>query len=246
MTTFPRVLIGSPTAKNKSYCDFEWIDNTLKTNYPNFKVVLFDNSDDNGEYCARLNDYYKQKYNGNQFEAIKSDTSFCSGLIAKVCQGHNDIRRYALDNGFDYLYHLESDVMTQPHTLQELLLHNKQIAGALYYRDLGRFRKLMLQTRVYRSPHSVFHYNADQTDDAWFIDGILKEASHIGLGAILIRRDVLEKIPFRYVEGVHVYPDSYFQEDCFRAKIKIFADTLLICSHKNQDWNDVYEKSSKF
>ncbi len=245
---FPPILVGSPTSNHKSYCDYDWIDNTLLINYPNYKVRLFDNSNDNGEYVDRLNTYYTNKYGDNdKFLAIKSDTRFCSGLISKVCKGHNDIRNYAIQNNYSALFHLESDVFCGTNVLQELYLHKKSVVGALYYRDMGRFRKLMVQQRISRSPNNFFMKNFDQTDDIWFIDGTVKTVGHIGLGAVLIDRKVLEKIPFRYVEGVKVFPDSWWADDCHRNKIKIWADTALICEHRNAAWDiDVINKDNKY
>ncbi len=232
-----KILIGCPTSSSKSYCDFEWIDNTLKLMYPNFKVVVFDNTDDNGDYCNRLNNYYKNKYgNGNQFECIKSDTTNCVGLISKINKSHNDFREYAIENKYDYALHLESDVFPPINTLLELLLHKKQVVGAMYYRDEGRFRKLMVQQRITRAPNNITMHNFDQQDDLYFVDGTLKQAGHIGLGCVLISADVLKKIPFRYIPGMEMHSDSFWADDVHRAGIKIWVDTALVCRHDNQNW----------
>jgi hypothetical protein len=236
--SFPHILIGSPTSKQKSYCDHDWIANIMKTNYPNYDVRLFDNTDDNGEYCQELNDWYKKNYGDNdKFLAIKSDTKFCKGLVQKVCKGHNDFRKYVLNNEYKFGFHCESDVFPAPHVLQELLLHKKAVVGSLYDRDSGRFRRKMIQVHVHRSHNNIFSKNFDPDDDAYFMDGTLKQVSHIGLGSILIRRDILERVPFRYVENMKIFPDSWWAEDLWRLKIKIYADTLLpIAEHRNQVW----------
>jgi hypothetical protein len=243
---FQKILITAPTSSAKSYCDEAWIDNTLLTNYPNFKIVVFDNTEDSGEYVDKLNNYYKSKYNGDQFLAIKSDTTFCDGVISRICKSHNDCRDYAIDNGFDGMLHLETDVFLKPHYLQELVLHKKPVIGALYYRDEGRFRKLMVQQRVNRSPHNVFIKNFAPEDDIYFVDGTVQQASHIGLGCVLINIKVLKKFQFRIDPRVHAHADSFFAEDCFQNKIKIFADTSLICEHRNANWFlDVFAKEKK-
>jgi hypothetical protein len=105
----------------------------------------------------------------------------------------------------------------------------------------------MLQKRIERAPNNAYSANFDIYDDADFVDGTVKQVFHLGLGCVLIRRDVLEKIKFRYVPGVEVFPDSYFAEDCYRNKINIWAHTGLICEHRNQDWQvDVYSKNNKW
>ena len=244
-----KILIAAPTASAKKYCDREWVDNIMLTEYDNFTIRLFDNTKDNGEYSKSLNDYYISKYgNDGRFECVKIDTfGLQDSIIARVCKGHNMARDYALANGFDYLWHVESDIMPKNNVLQELIIHNKPIVGALYYRDFGRHRRLMVQFRKFRSHNNIYTTNADIYDDIDFVDGTLKEAAHIGLGCVLIRRDVLEKIPFRYVPGVEIFPDSFFAEDTYKHKYKIWADTSLICLHQNENWQlNVYNKDNKW
>ena len=244
--SFEKILITAPTSAAKAYCLEDWLDNELKTVYPNFMIGLFDNTLDNGESAAYQNNYYKKKYGGDQFLCLRSDVTGCDGVISRICKSHNDCRDYALENKYDAIWHLETDVFPKPHFLQELVLNKKPVCGGLYYRDEGRFRRLMIQQRVYRSPHNIFSKNATPEEDLYFIDGTLKTASHIGLGCVLIRSTVLKKIPFRYVPGLPAHTDSYWAEDCFKHKIKIWADTNLICEHRNSNWLiDIYSNTNK-
>jgi len=238
---FPLILIGSPTSANKAYCDDLWVKNALETDYPKdrYKVVLYDNTQDNGEYCASLNDRYKS----DNFECIRSNTKFCRGLKSLLAKGHNDIRDYAIKHEYDFLLHLESDVFPEPNFLQELLFHDKPVVGAIYHRDEGKGRRLMIQKQVFAGPGNVLMQNFDPEDAVYFIDGTLKSVGHAGLGCVLIRKDVLEKIPFRYEEKIHAYPDSFWSEDLYRRGIKYFVDTKLICTHLNSNWHtDLYAK----
>ena len=118
--------------------------------------------------------------------------------------------------------------------------------GALYDTDHGKYRKLLVQQREHRAPKNVYMHNFDQADDVDFIDGTVKQVSHIGLGCVLINADVLKKIPFRFVKGLDMHSDSFWAEDVHQKGIKIFADTSLICEHRNSDWlTEVYSKQNK-
>ncbi len=245
---FPKILISAPTSAAKNYCLEEYLTAVHNVEYPNFTLRLFDNTLDGGVNVAHINaTILKLLGHDDRFLAVKTDTLGLEGsLIARICQSHNDARTEALTGGYDYLLHLESDVIIKPHFLQELVLHKKPVVGALYYRDESRFRKLMVQTRLNRSPNNVFMRNLDPDDDLAYINGGLKEAGNMGLGCLLIRIDVLKKIMFRYVHNLHVFPDSFFAEDCLKHKIKILADTSLICDHKNSNWQlQVYTKTNK-
>jgi hypothetical protein len=97
----------------------------------------------------------------------------------------------------------------------------------------------MAQRRISRSSKNIITENFLPSEDAFFVDGTLKTVAHLGLGCVLINVDVLKDMPFRYIDGIDMHPDSYFAEDCFRKNIKIFADTNIICEHNNEDW-DIY------
>ncbi len=246
--SFPKILIAAPTSAQKNYALEEYLLAVYNVQYPNFRCILFDNTEDNGENTDHINKTMVRLFgNDDRFTAFKSDIKFSKGIIARVAKGHNDCRKYALENEYDYLLHLETDVMILPHVLQELLLRNKQAVGCSYYRDEGRFRRLMVQNKIYRAPGNIYHSNFDPHDDLPFMTGGLKAVSHIGLGCMLIRKDVLDKIPFRYVPGQRIFPDSFWAEDCFLKRIKIWCDTdLPPLKHNNQNWQiDVETKDNK-
>jgi hypothetical protein len=94
----------------------------------------------------------------------------------------------------------------------------------------------MLQRRIYRAPNNIVAQNFLGSDDTCFIDGTLKKVASVGLGCVLIKTDVLKKIPFRFVKGENLHPDTFFSEDCFRFNVSIFADTSVICRHDNKSW----------
>lgn len=233
----PKILISSPTASAKNYCFKEWIENVNNFNYPNFDVVLFDNTDDDGRNTNWLNNTFKDLYgNSNKFTAFHSDILGIESVIERMCISHNDCRRYALNNNYDYLLHLESDVFPNKDVIQNLLFRQKKVIGALYHIDFGKRRRLMVQRRINRTPNDTVYVNMEAWEDTYFIDGKIHKVASVGLGCVLIHRSILQKIPFRFVKDRDNHPDSYFSEDCFRNNIDIWADTSEICIHKNTDW----------
>jgi len=237
----PKVLICSPTANVKNYCFDEWLDNVMNFSYPNFEVRLYDNTDDKGNNSDLLNKKYQAKYGYNKkFFAvnslIKNDAHGIKSVIEKMCISHNDCRQYAIENKFDYMLHLESDVFPKKDIIQKLLVHCKNVVGGIYYRDEGKFRKPMIQRKVYITNSFVISMNFDKSEDIHFMDGTLKQVAHIGLGCVLIGVKVFDKIKFRFSKEEGFHPDTYFAEDCFRNKIPIYADTSCIARHENKSW----------
>lgn len=243
-----KILIAAPTSANKNYCLEDYLMNVSKIEYPNWKCVLFDNTTDEGENAKHINDTMKRLFgNDDRFLAIRSDIWGCAGVISRVCKGHNDAREYAISNNYSAMLHLETDVFPAPHVLQELILRKKDVVNCPYYRDEGRFRKIMVQKKLHRAPNNIYSYNLDPFDDVDLMAGGLKEVSHAGLGCCLISKKVLEKIPFRYVQGIHSFPDSWWAQDLYTNKIKIWLDTdLPPAIHKNSNWQlDVFSKTSE-
>ena len=79
--------------------------------------------------------------------------------------------------------------------------------------------------------------NFEPNEDLCFLNGELKKVGHVGLGCVLINKQVLNKITFRIEEE---YPehsaDSFFANDCFDNNIDIYVDTSLIAKHENRKW----------
>lgn len=234
---FSKVLICAPTASAKNYCFDEWIKNVMDFTYPNFEVALFDNTKDKGKNSDYLNNRYKEIFgNNNKFKAYHSDTDNIKSVIERMCVSHNMCRDMALNKGYEYILHLETDIFPERDIIETLMYHNKKVVGALYDRDEGKWRKTMLQWRVYSSNYNVESINFEAGQELSILSGGLKEFSHIGLGCVLIKTKVFEKIKFRFVQGKDSHPDTYFAEDCFRNQIPIYADTSKYCKHDNTAW----------
>ncbi len=73
-------------------------------------------------------------------------------------------------------------------------------------------------------------------DEATFVDGTLKRVASVGLGCVLISRPVLEKIKFKFIEGLDIHPDTFFSESVYQNGWDIWADTSQIAQHKNKAW----------
>lgn len=233
----PKVLISAPTAVSKNYCFKSWLETVMKFTYPNFQVVLFDNTLDNGENTAYLNEQYIQLYgSADGFKAIHSDVAGIDSVIERMCVSHNDCRKYAIDGGYTHWLHLETDVFPEREIIENLFFHQKQVVGGIYYRDEGQYRRLCIQVHESRAPRNLLAHNFEAGEDVFFIDGTLKRVASVGLGCVLMHISVFSKIPFRFVPGTSSHPDSYFSEDCFRNGIDIWAATDSICEHKNVAW----------
>ena len=232
----PKVLICAPTSKAKNYAFKEWITNIKQFTYPNIEVVIFDNTNDNGENAKYLESEFIKMFGYNDiFKAFHTNINSIS-IIERMCKSHNECIEYAKNNGFRKVLHLETDIIPPNDVIERLLFHNKQVVGALYYRDEGINRRLMIQNTIKHSEYSFANVNMEQHEDIVFIDGTLKQVGHIGLGCVLMDINIFKNISFRFKDRVDLHPDSLFAEDCLRYNIPIFGDTSIICQHWNSAW----------
>jgi GT2 family glycosyltransferase len=227
-----KILIASPTADLKDYCFDKWMENVSKFTYPNYKVLLCDNS--------TTRDYYieiKKRYEhlGDLFNVARITPSQYNNNSYKhiLAKSHDKCRLYAIENDFDYLLHLETDIFPPINVIERLLDANKKVVGAMYHIELGERSKLMIQQMENFGDELRETYNLDETDIE-FVDGDVKKVFSCGLGCVLIHKSVLSEVGFRYEEGSPVHPDSFYFADLDAKRIPVYVDTSIYCEHENQ------------
>lgn len=233
-----KILICAPTAAAKNYCAENWLLTLNRFKYQNFEVVVFDNTNDGGANANYLNHLAEQLCVNYSFQAIHVDAGPHMNLHERLNVSHNACVLHALKNGFKHMLHLETDVMPEEDVIERLLFHRKKVVGALYYRDEGKSRKLMIQKHIYRAYNNIMAVNIGPQDDVCFVNGTLKKVAHVGLGCVLINTSIFKNFTFRFKVGIDAAPDTYFAEDCFRFGIDIWADTSLVCEHQNVAWGN--------
>lgn len=225
----PKILICCPTSIHKDYCFDEWAINVKKFTYPGLKVFMSDNSP-KSNYTKKITSYGFKTKRVNP--AGKSNIQF-------ICESHNQCRDYFLAGDWDYMLHLESDVFpTDPSFIQKLLLHvsdTVKVIGIPYHIGEGADSHLCLQMGV-NDRTGLFTMNLKNNSDFNFVDGEVKRIQAMGLGCLLIHRSIVKRFPFRFVKGVDAHPDSWFHGDMQVAGQPVYADTSMICIHKNRPW----------
>ena len=235
--TFPKVLIAAPQHDSKRYCWEEWRDRVKDLTYPNFDVFIAENSE---------TDEFSKEIKEDGFICKRVGNSITS-VLERTTKAHEACRLYALNNGYEYLLHLETDVIPPYDVIERLLTQNKKVVSGVYDIFHGKMRKSMIQiaepldrsVRAYRVVPYIEH------EEPLFYDGTTKQVYHAGIGCILISRYVFEKIPFRVDLKDIYHADTWFANDCFQRDIPIFADTSVQCKHFNSTWLDAADEILK-
>ena len=219
-----KVLVGCPTSDYHEYCLKEYIGAVKNLSYENYNVVLVDNSKDS-KYFEKLKSHGLNVIKGPYLENAKE----------RIIISRNILRKYFLDNGYDYFLSLEQDVIPPKDIIERLLNTKKKIISAIYFTYVKKGNETRVLPVVWSKIKGQYRYLM-QSEELY--KGV-KKVAVTGLGCILIHKSVLKNIEFRYKEEYPAFDDVYFGLDCKNKRLNIYANTNLICKHliKNRPWN---------
>lgn len=109
----PKVLVAMPTYDGKEYCFQEWIDNVKNFTYPNYDILVVDNS--------KTEDYYN-KYKSQipmvhlTFRPDEKDDG-----MYRVCRSMAEIQRHFLKEGYTHWMNIEADVIPSKDVIEILM-----------------------------------------------------------------------------------------------------------------------------
>ena len=98
---FPKILIAAPQHESKNYCWDVWAERVNSLTYPNYDVFISDNSPTKDN----LKIIKSKGFN------VKHTPSNKKGLLHTINDSHNACRNYALTNNYEYILHLETDII---------------------------------------------------------------------------------------------------------------------------------------
>ena len=224
---WPKVLVFAPISQVKDYCMDEWINHISNLSYPNYEILLVDNSADN-KYHQTL----KQKYPHIKFKYVSPKGMRSQEFIAA---SQEVARLYILKGDYAYGMCIECDVFPVHDVIQRLKRHYAQVAVGIYSWHFGVKRRPLIQMAEVFNRHFK-NRNIDYEEGLMFMDGKPKQVLGAGIGCALIYRDVFRKVGFRSIEDFDAHSDTYFYLDIYENNGKVIADTSVFCHHKNQSW----------
>lgn len=220
-----KILVGCPVYSGKKYITPYWIESVKNLDYPNFDILVVDNSQTSKQFENIFEKegitVKKSPYLNNPFERL-----------AKARQALND---YAIKNNYDYLLSIEQDVIVPKNLIKELLKHKKEIIGAPYIVSSHTNKKRRhIDYIISSSKLSKEHMRIDGVSvNEWYLTkevegkGLLQVKS-CSLGCTLISTKILKEIPVRINLDILRADDSYFFQDCYDRGIPIFLDTSFL------------------
>jgi GT2 family glycosyltransferase len=220
MSQQPKILVGCPTCNLYEYCLDDYLEGIKKLTYSNFDLIIVDNSEE--EY---------KKLKEKNIKVIKD--KYVEPAVKRIVNSRNILRKYALENNYDYFLSLEQDVVPPEDIIQRLLSHNKKaITGVIFSKFKGEILPLLWKEN---GESLEFFQNSELEPER------LEKIRTCGLACILIHKEILKKIEFRYEKDKNCFDDMFLCNDLKENNIPLYVDTGLKCKHliKNKTWKNI-------
>lgn len=152
---------------------------------------------------------------------------------ANILHNYKKGRAAFLAGGYEYLFVVESDIIPPRDALQSLMALNADVAYGLYlFRRHAPYHCNVTRYAKSPAPDQPLSMFPKAYTKAWK-EGVIR-CSGSGLGCVLIKRHVLEKIDF-HQRNNRVHCDTFFTEDVWQAGYDMKADMRVVCGHKHPD-----------
>jgi len=230
----PKILIFTVTYEGKDYILDEFLKHTQAIKYPNFKHIFIDNSE-KPDYFAKLTglglNAYRVQRGNNSREAI--------------ARAQNFARKMAIEENYDYILSLESDILVPPDIVWLLLRHSKPVVSALYMLGIKKEGLSIPCITIPEWREDIGAWGSRLLNLEEFKDYLhkgLKQVQAAGMGCCLMHKSTFLTTGFTYDPRFTGHSDIYFFNQMFERKIPVFVDTDILCAHENSNWLDVKDR----
>ncbi len=238
----PKILVGAPIYDAMEYCVNDFLDRIKTLDYNNYDILIVDNS--------RKDDFFHKLKKIEGITLVKDYTSEEKNKL-RLISSRNKIIDYALENNYEYILMMDSDVVPQNNIIKELLSNSKDIISGLYYNYFTidgqqkyrpvawccispeEFKEICKQgglPPIVKSHEDIRrHLTLDEANSEKIIKVKIPSA-----GCMLIKRNVFEKIRYGLLDipGINSTGDDiYFCTKAREAGFELYCNTKIKCEH---------------
>jgi len=224
-----KVLISAPIAGFKQYSINAWLDWISKQTYDNFDYLVCCNGKDQDklvEMCKKVEISYSDG-TVKQLKVLELLNSERISVIARITYSREMIRRYAVENNYDYIFFLDNDTIPyHKDAIQRLISREKDVISGLY------FYKNTKQPVIIDAETNT-NISLQKCEDLVMKNEIC-EVWGFGFGCLLLSRRAFENNAFDYeLFGDERSDDFGYCHVLEQVGIKRYFDPTIICKHFN-------------
>lgn len=231
------IFLCAPTSDTKDYIlpQYASLLSMMKRRY-DYNIHICDNSRvfDKKKYERHLLKYTTAKV--HHIKPKGSSTHF-------IFKSQALLREEFLKTKCEYFAFLETDLLPSYNVFEYLKTYNADVIGMPYYIGKNMNTCAMIQVMEEVSFGNRRVRTLSPMEASKYITGKPIKAYSIGFGTVLIKRHVIEQIPFRITQDEHVvngidgaHADSFFYADCHLKGIDVHLCTDHFINHYNQNW----------
>ncbi len=232
----PKILIFTPTYEGKEYCREAFVENAKKivAAWGNARHIFIDNTA-HPQYAEKLKraglEVYRVERGNNSRESLTRAQNFA--------------RKIAIDEGYDYLFSLESDIFPPHDILPRLYKRGKRVISGLYLIGdaKGGVRIPCITIKQFNDKLLAYGTRLLRADElAKYRNVGVKQVAAAGMGCCLIHKDVFTKLAFRYDPRFMGHSEIYYFNSLRLVQENAHVDTDIFCDHRNSDWKSVVDR----
>ena len=188
----PKVLISAPIGGLKQYSIndfFEWI---AIQEYDNFEVAICVNGEHSDELVDKLNQVEIYHKSGTKkIHTMKLVNSDKLSIIQKITYSREKLRRYAIDNNYDYLFFLDTDTIPMfRDAVDKLIKCNVGCVSGLYFYK-GSLQPVVVDLDTHTN------ISLDKINEQVAKNAMLKVWGY-GFGCLMLNKETFTKHAFDY------------------------------------------------
>ncbi|MFC1685764.1 glycosyltransferase family 2 protein [Nanoarchaeota archaeon] len=232
-----KILIGCPTYERYSYCIDLWIKRVEE-------IIEFSKGKHEVDYLLADNSQSEDFFNNLKKKGIKViKAPYFENVKERIVHSRNLLREKAMKEDYDYFFSLEQDIIPEKNILIKFLEHQKDIVAGYY----GKPMTLVVQDKETKEIKKitielslVYLQEGDKIRRAnpqEILNKGLIKVGGIGVGCVLISKEVLNKVKFRYEQNKVAFDDMFFCIDAKKEGYDLFLDSEIKPRHLHKPWN---------
>lgn len=224
-----KVLIAAPISGVKQYSLNRWLQWIADQSHKDYEFALCVNGHNQADLVSKLKQVEITDIHGQTKKPVILWNIAKQGVetntIQNITHARESLRQYALKNGFDKLFFLDSDTIPMLRDAIELLAsHNKEAISGLY---MYKNSSVPVAVSVKRQTNPTLEDLREAVDKKELVECVI-----FGLGCALIDKSVFERIPFDFKYfGKEVGEDYGYCFAMQERQIDRFLEPRLVCLH---------------